>query len=118
MNAAPHSLLLTLLYAASVAVASGVSAYVYVQILTQPGHVLEWWSRLIHQAYDKLFTRESEKWYRFKWILKPILECELCVAGQFALWLFLFPVLFKIFSLIFCICLSILVAKILNQVTR
>lgn len=113
-----------LMLAVSIGVSSGIMGVVYVLILTQPGQVLSWWSKLIHNTYDKIFVRDSDRWFKYDWILKPILTCELCVSGQIALWSFIFFALFplhvfNIFGLIFCICLSILtawaIARKMNQ---
>lgn len=111
----PALFLSNLLFAVSVATAAGVSGFVYVTILTQPGQILAGWKSFLENAYIKIFGWETESYFKYRWIMKPLVECELCVSGQLALWLFLFPFLFKVFSLIFCICLSILIAKLLSQ---
>lgn len=126
MDAHQSYWLLMLATAASIGIASGIIGVIYVLILTQPGHVLSWWSKLIYMAYDRLFVRESEKWFKYKWVLKPILECELCVSGQLALWIYFISFflyltynptifLFHIVGLIFCICQSILTAWAIAQ---
>lgn len=110
MDAQQNYWLLTLLTAASIGVASGVIGAIYVLVLVTPGNVLDWWKNLIHDTYDKIFKFNSANWHKYKWILKPIVDCELCVSGQIALWTYLFTQPFHIFGLIFSICLSILTA--------
>ena len=101
--------------AVRIAILAAVIGFVYVTILTQPGHVLRWWYELLWDGYNKVFPPEKESHYKYKWIMNPILECELCVSGQLALWIFLFTAPFNLINLIFCICLSILIAKILSK---
>lgn len=79
-----------------------VIAWVYVRILTQPDMILDWWSRWLHDRIQN------------DWLLKPLVDCESCVAGQIALWSF--PFLFPydpIHHIIFIIN-SIFAVKILN----
>jgi len=128
MDAHQHYWLLTLLTAASIGVASGVMGSVYVLILTQPDQVLGGWKNFIHDTYDKIFNFNSPNWHKYKWILKPLVDCELCVSGQICLWTYLISFwmaityghvvsFFHIFGLIFSICLSILTAwKIARQI--
>lgn len=104
-----------LLFAVSVAIAAGVSGFVYVTVLTQPGQILAGWKTFLENTYIKITGWETDRYFRYRWVMKPIVECELCVSGQLALWLFLVPALLKVFSLIFCICLSILIAKLLSN---
>lgn len=110
MDAHQSYWLLMLTTAASIGIASGVIGAVYVLILTEPGQVLSWWKDLLHNTYDKIFKFDSPAWHKYKWILNPIVDCELCVSGQFALWTYIITQPFHIFGLIFSICLSILTA--------
>ena len=83
-----------------------VVAYVYVMILTDKDMILGWW-------YD-LLVRYIKKPY----ILKPILLCEYCVAGQMALWVY--PLIrwahYNIVEHIVFICLSIFFIEVFNKV--
>lgn len=112
-----HSYFLSmLLIAASIGIASAVWGAVYVLILTDTGHILSGWKRLLHETYDKIFKRDTEAWYKYKWLLQPIVECELCVSGQIALWTYLITQPFHIFGLIFSICQAVLTAWLIARV--
>lgn len=52
-----------------------VLAWVYVNILTEPGMILGWWKRLFMGAPE--------------WIKNPVVGCGYCVVGQWALWYYL-----------------------------
>lgn len=95
-----------------------VIGWVYVRILTQPGQVLSFWKVFLVSTYDEIFGINTPASDRYRWILMPIVECELCVTGQLALWLYLFLMKFILLYLIFCICLAILIAKTLNQLLK
>ncbi|CAG5001953.1 hypothetical protein DYBT9275_02774 [Dyadobacter sp. CECT 9275] len=103
-----------LLNAVSISLIASVIAFVYVTILTQPGHVLSWWKRFVWDAYG-IVIKTQEQQEKYLWVLNPILECELCVSGQLALWLFIFTIPFNLIGIIFSICLSILLTKILSR---
>lgn len=57
------------------AVLIGICAWVYVFILMDDGMILSPWERLVSRLPD--------------WLYKPLAGCEYCVAGQMALWYFL-----------------------------
>lgn len=96
-----------------IAVKCAVIAWVYVKILARPGNILGWWARLLNNYLVKeKFTPYYER--KEHWILKPVLTCELCVAGQIALWSYLFPVLWTILDAVFAICLTITIAKTIS----
>ena len=50
-------------------------AIVYCDVLTDVGMILGWWSKFLH------------KHIKNEWILKPLVDCVYCFAGQLALWL-------------------------------
>jgi len=50
---------------------------VFVILLTQPGMIFGWYKDLINKI-------------KSDYIRKPLGDCELCVAGQIALWSYLF----------------------------
>lgn len=53
-----------------------VTAWVFVMILTKDGMILGWWGRALN---------------RFPlWLGEPLGGCEYCVAGQMALWYYLY----------------------------
>jgi hypothetical protein len=58
-------------------VAIAVSAFTYSNILTEPGHILENLKR-------KIEANLPEK------ISKPLIGCQYCVSGQWALWFYLY----------------------------
>ena len=55
-----------------------VTAFIYVDILTDPEMILGWWWKFTHRLFKS------------KWILNPLIECEFCVAGQLAVWYYLY----------------------------
>lgn len=71
-------IVLTLLFSASV----GIIAAVYVGVLAY-SPVLHWWFR---------FGARYEK----RWFYDPVWGCVKCVAGQLALWLYLFLFVFPV----------------------
>lgn len=111
-----NSFLLMLADAAKISLVSSVIAFVYVTILTQPGQALNWLCKLLWKAYGKVFT--GDNYFNYQWVMNPIVECELCVAGQMALWICIFTLPFNLITLIFTICLSILIAKSLSRLIR
>lgn len=65
-----------------------IFAFVYSYILTQP-------QMLLNSTYRRLdvFFKTKERKEKGKpifWLFKIILQCEKCVAGQIALWLYTF----------------------------
>ena len=79
-----------------------VVSWVYVHILTQPDMILGWWSKWLHSVTDS------------EWLLKPLVDCEYCVAGQIALWGYLLMPEYGMMAHMLCIFNSIFVVKILN----
>ena len=108
----------TLLDVVSIGLMAGICGFVYVTILTQPGQILSFWKTWLWNRYMSIFGRNEDKFHKYKWIMNPIVECELCVSGQIALWTLIFPVLLNILIPVFCICLSILIAKLLGRLTH
>ena len=53
---------------------ASITAIVYADVLTDPGMILGWWSKLLHDHIKK------------EWILKPLVDCVYCFGGQLALW--------------------------------
>lgn len=68
---------------------SGMAADAYVNVLTQPDHVLAFWARWLYALADKLEQKGVDRDKLDFW-LKPILCCEYCVAGELAFWLSLY----------------------------
>lgn len=76
----------------------GIIGFTYVCILTQPGQILSGWRDWLEWQYTLFFTQKAlEKKQNvadylasYRWVLKPILTCELCVSGQLGLWLYPF----------------------------
>jgi len=69
-------MLLEFFKALALAGAVAVTAVVYKEILFREP-ILNWWLRF------------GERWER-RWFFKPIWGCHKCIAGQAALWLYLF----------------------------
>lgn len=95
MTATLFLLLLCLL-----AFVSSLSAIAYVQVLTQPEHILSFWAKFLYGLRDSYAARfgpegsgRHEKAYnRAAYVLQPILTCPYCVAGQLSLWGYLYAV--------------------------
>jgi len=58
------------------AILLAVAAWVYTTILLQEGMILGWLGKLISRLPD--------------WLCEPLGGCEYCVAGQMALWYYLY----------------------------
>lgn len=66
----------------------GVIAFVYSNLLTQPEHLLAWWYRF---WFD--FFKGNERIMSGKPrhpLFMVIVHCEKCIAGEFALWYYLY----------------------------
>jgi hypothetical protein len=81
----------------------GIIAYVFV-ILTSPGMIFYFYYRLI----DRL---------PYDWLFKPLGGCNMCFAGQLALWFYLIKYFhsYNLFEHIFFICGAILIVMILDK---
>lgn len=106
---------LWMLTAAKIAVVSSVIAFVYVNVLVKPGSILSFWREQVHKWYSQIFGMGTDKYYQYRWVLKPIVECDRCVAGQIAFWAALFTVQFSFITIIFITCLSILLTMALAR---
>ena len=90
------------------AVLIGICAWVFSHILIDDGNILGWWGELI--------------WKLPNWLSSPLGECEYCLAGQMALWYYLYVnfnnyldnvVNYAIWHILF-ITLTIFVVEIIN----
>ena len=92
-----------------------VVAYIYSEVLTEAGMILNWFFHLIGKLPE--------------WLFKPLIGCFKCVAGQFALWTFLvqkfenysnIKTIFELTELvgnhIFFISITIFIAWLINKV--
>lgn len=110
-----------------IAFVCAVVAYVHTQVLIKPGHIFGWlWGR-VKTAFTKkvevevqlpdelqgIAESEYRTEYKEHWILKPLGGCALCFGGQLALWYTLLTQPFHLINLIFTICLTILLIKVL-----
>lgn len=88
-----------------------VVAYVYSVMLTDGGKLLNGWYRFLQ-------TKIGNK----KWLFYPLIHCDECVAGQMALWSYLYlqwKQNFQTYDLgdhIVCISISILVVPIIGKI--
>lgn len=102
-----------------IAVVSALCANGY-YLATRPGEVLGWWAKLIMASYElalALFFKPADKWHHYeakKFLLKPILECPKCIAGQIALWWCVFAQV-DFFEGISAIFTAIVLAKLLDK---
>jgi hypothetical protein len=91
-----------------------IVAYVYSDVLTEPG--------MVFNGLYQLLNRLPE------WLFKPLIGCYKCVAGQMALWIYLFfclttphsieMVLYSIGNHIFFVSLTIFFTWMINKVYR
>ncbi len=89
-----------------------IVAYVYSNVLTDPGMVLNGFYNLL----EKHLITESQG--RGEWLFKPIIGCFYCVAGQFALWGYFIAYLpkYNLFDHIFFICFTIFAVHLIHLV--
>lgn len=99
--------LIQLVFCQLLAVSTSITAVVYVNILTQPGMLLDWWAEYLHNRKDryvksaKEFAQHEYDYFgvdvdpmaeqakaeeRAEYWLKPILTCVYCVSGQLSFW--------------------------------
>jgi len=96
------------LYILSIQIA--ICAFVYVVLLTEPYYILG-------DLYG--FLEPRLPW----WLFKPMMGCEKCVAGQLALWIYLYQN-YKVYDLyhacthIFFICLTIITTHIITLLMK
>ncbi|MGF7219037.1 hypothetical protein GGR92_005217 [Spirosoma lacussanchae] len=76
------------------AVSAGIAATTYVNILTAPGQVLDFWARFLYRLQETFVgavrddPERVQRRHRFSdTLLKPLLTCVYCVGGQLGFWL-------------------------------
>ncbi|GAB4052530.1 hypothetical protein GCM10028810_54360 [Spirosoma litoris] len=99
--------LLSLLLCLLISIVAGIAANGYVNILTKPGQVLDFWAKWLYDLRDWYVGTtpmdfhegdegpEMAEYYairhqRADYVLKPLLTCVYCVAGQMGFWLSLY----------------------------
>lgn len=87
--------------------AIAISAFVFSNMLTDNGQIL-------HNLSETLEEKLPE------WIFKPLIGCQYCVAGQWALWFFLYYSIFesheyKFYLHIWFILQTIFITKIVTE---
>lgn len=83
-----------------------VIAFVYSEILTEGGMILNPWYKFLEKHISK-----------YPFIFKPLIDCSKCVAGQIALWVYIFiPGRYNIFQHAAVICLSIYLAMLVKGI--
>ena len=83
-----------------------IISWVYCEILTDPGMILNWWWKVIKRLPE--------------WVAKPLGTCVYCFSGQVALWFYLwfvwrFDLNYNIFQHIFLISITIFIVKMINK---
>lgn len=68
--------------------ALAITAFVYSQLLTEPGQLLAWWGNFLDRFFQN--DRRYVQGYGPHPVYKLLIGCTRCVSGQFALWFFLF----------------------------
>lgn len=90
-----------------------VIAWVYSVKLTEPEMIF---SGLMFHA-----TNAQDRWPITKWILKPLITCVYCVAGQMALWVLILygwlgiEQVRTVLDVLFFLSLTILIVTIVNK---
>lgn len=79
-----------------------IAAWVYVYILLKDGMVLSWLWNILDRLPE--------------WLSEPLGGCEYCVAGQFALWYYLYKNFYEydVADHILFITLTIFIVEIIN----
>lgn len=113
----------------------GVIAYVYAEILVEPGQILFWLKYFLKRwlvrrvkvrvaehipevlANDEEFMKTHEPKFEYieveRWLYKPLIGCSKCVAGQASLWVYVGLYRYSVLDGLFCISVSILTTLIL-----
>lgn len=94
------------------AILCAISAHVYLNILIKPSMILGPFAKFMNVYFGPL-RKKGE----IKWIFKPVIGCDYCVTGQFALWTFLFKTPlenYDILNHIGFICLAIFVVELIK----
>jgi len=83
-----------------------VAAWVYVYILLKEGMILSWWWEIINELPE--------------WASEPLGGCEYCVAGQMALWYYLYEKFYEydLAEHILFITLTIFIVEIINKILK
>ena len=71
-----------------IALLLAVLAFVYSNLLTEPGHLLAKWYRMWYVVFKTDKRLMDGKPYHPLFML--IVHCEKCIAGEFAFWYFLY----------------------------
>lgn len=82
-----------------------IIAFVYSDVLTEPKMILN----PLYLELEKILPEQ---------IFKPIIGCFKCVAGQMALWSYIFIFDYNFIMHVFFICLTIYLSKIVCKIYR
>lgn len=88
---------------------------------TKPGEVLAWWSALLRSLYYKATVSDPadmNRYIQYEWVLKPVLTCETCIAGQLSFWLTLVLFPFDVLSLLYVVGLATFMAPLLIKLLK
>ena len=78
-----------------------IAAWVYVHLLLKEGMVLSWFNNVLDRLPE--------------WLSEPLGGCEYCVAGQMALWYYLYKMeSYNLVEHILFITLTIFIVEIIN----
>lgn len=82
----------------------GITAWVFTNILIDPDMIFGFWYRILDKMPE--------------WIAKPMGKCEYCLAGQLALWYYLFKSFdnYDLIAHILLVSLSIFTVEFINSV--
>ena len=82
-----------------------ITGWVFVMILTKDGMIFGWWGRFLNRLPE--------------WLSEPLGGCEYCVAGQLALWYYLYKhwngyVVTDLIEHVIFVSLTIFIVEIIN----
>lgn len=108
------------------ALLSGLTGFVFIDLLCQPYEVFGWWEygirRMLLGAYDvcyekvvPVFDPDSAEWWQIA-LYKPLAGCAKCFAGWFSVVIFLATYNFQILPFIFFVVGAIATAWALTNI--
>lgn len=103
----------------SLSLMCAVVAYVYAEVLTKPGEVLAGWCSFLCKHLIKVTVVNCAEVRKEHWLFKPLIGCGKCVAGQMALWTYLYDTYangFQIGHMVFVISAAILLFLIIKKI--
>ena len=92
-----------------------VVAFCYAEVLVRPGEVFAGFGKWLTKGLRKVTIINEREEVRENILYKPLIGCSKCVAGQLALWSYLFKPGYHFGHHVFVICLAILLTLIIKS---